>query len=287
MADSPFIFNVTEDNFQEIVIEGSRERPVLVDFWASWCNPCQMLMPVLARLTDEYQGKFILAKLNTEEQQGLAGQYAIRSIPACKLFRNGAVVDEFMGALPEPQVRAFLEKHIPRESDGWIDQALVLLQQRERDAALEKVKEARGMDPTNPRVHSAYAEIQMAAGNLDEAATALDALPPDEQEKPEIGALRGRIAFGRIAQEAPPAEELAGALADDPDNSEARYQLAAHRVANGRFEEALELLLTLLQKDRGYGDDAARKGMLMIFDMLGPDDPLVARYRSRMFNALH
>ncbi len=287
MAESPYIFNVTEDNFQEIVIEGSHQRPVLVDFWASWCNPCQMLMPVLAKLADAYQGKFILAKLDTEAQQNLAAQYAIRSIPACKLFRNGAVVDEFMGALPEPQVRAFLDKHIPRESDAWIDQAMVFMQGGDREAAVAQIAEARRKDPTNPRVHTAYAEIQMAAGNLDEAAAALDALPPDELAKPEAGALRGRIAFARIAQEAPPATELEKVLEDDPKNSEARYRLAAHRVSEGRYEEALELLLTLLRQDRGYGDDAARKGMLMIFDMLGADDPRVSRYRSRMFNALH
>ena len=113
MADSSFIYDVTVENFQQVVLQTSMNRPVLVDFWAEWCNPCKSLMPTLAKLADEYQGKFILAKVNTEEQQQLAAHFGIRSIPCVKLFLKGEMVDEFMGALPEPEVRSFIDKYIP------------------------------------------------------------------------------------------------------------------------------------------------------------------------------
>ena len=123
MADSPFIIDVTRDNYQQ-VMEASFKVPVLMDFWASWCQPCHALMPVLAKLADEYEGKFLLAKLNTEEEQEIAAHFGIRSIPTVKLFHEGQPVDEFLGALPEKAVREFIDRHIGRESDGRLDEAL-------------------------------------------------------------------------------------------------------------------------------------------------------------------
>ena len=123
MPESPYIVEVTAENYQEVVIQGSLQAPVLVDFWADWCQPCKILLPMLAKLVDEYQGKFILAKINTEQQQELAAQFGIRSIPTVKLFMQGQPVDEFSGALPEEQIRQFLDQHIPRESDKAVAQA--------------------------------------------------------------------------------------------------------------------------------------------------------------------
>jgi len=286
MADSPFIVDIDESNYEQIVIQGSHQVPVLVDFWASWCQPCQMLMPLLARLADEYQGRFIVAKLNTEEQQAIAAQFGIRSIPTVKLFRDGAPVDEFMGALPEAEIRAFLDRHLPRESDNTVAEAEQQLLAGDADTAIALLTAAREADPANTRVLIALARAQAAAGDLEAASQTLDGLPPEAQDKPEIRHLRGRMFFDRIALQATAPETLAGRVEADPADSEARYQLAAQQVMQGDLEAALEGLLQLMQRDRKYGDDAARNALLRLFDMLG-DDPAVTRYRARMFNLLH
>lgn len=287
MADSSFIFDVTVENFQQVVLQTSMERPVLVDFWAEWCNPCKSLMPTLAKLADEYQGKFILAKVNTEEQQQLAAHFGIRSIPCCKLFIRGEMVDEFMGALPEPEIRSFIDKHIPRESDGLLAQAEQLLLQGDADNAGALIQQAAQADPGSPRVMLANARYLATVGKLDEAKQQLDALPEEEKSNPEVSAMLARLEFDNANADSPPPEELERRLQENPDDSEARHQLASHKIMQNDLEGALELLLVLMQKDREYGDDLARKDMLRIFDMLGGQGELVKRYRNRMFNFLH
>lgn len=286
MADSPFIVEVTRENFQSVVIEGSARVPVLVDFWASWCGPCQMLTPLLTRLAEQYAGKFILAKINTEEQQELAAQFGIRSIPTCKLFRDGRPVDEFMGALPEGEIRSFLDRHVPRESDHLIARALQLLDAGDAAGALEIAEQAARDDADNPRVFLALARLQAATGDSAAAIRTLDGLPADVQLSDEVKALRSQLTFDATAGQAPSRTELEETLAADAGNSEARFQLAARLVMDNDPEGALEQLLLLMQKDRAWGDDAARKAMVQIFEMLG-DDPVVPRYRSRMMNLLY
>ena len=251
MADSPYVVEVNRENYQEIM-EASFKVPVLLDFWASWCQPCQVLMPVLARLAEEYQGKFVLGKLNTEEQQEIAAQFGIRSIPTVKLFRDGQPVDEFMGALPEQAVRQFLDKHIAREPDPKIDEARELL----------------------------------LAGDVAAAEAILDDLPASERDDPEVVELRSHLYFASQVAEAPAAADLETRLKADPADHEARFQLALRNVVDRNYETAMELLLQLMQQDRGFKDDAGRKGLLKVFDLLG-DDPLVKTYRRRMASLLH
>jgi putative thioredoxin len=287
MADSPYIVTLTAANFDSVVIDGSFDRPVLVDFWADWCAPCRMLMPILAKLVEEYGGKFILAKLNTEEEQALAAQFGIRSLPTVQLFKEGRPVDQFMGALPETQIREFLDRHIARASDGLLAQAQGLMAAGDLVRARALIQRAREEDPANPRTALAEVQLTAAQGDVAEAQAQLERLPIELAHEPEVAALRGQLQFAAALAGAPEASILRARLEADPKDSEARYQLAAQRVVAGDYEAALELLLELMKRDRAYGDDAGRKGMLAVYDLLGGAGDLVSHYRARMMNALY
>jgi putative thioredoxin len=286
MADSPNIVTVTVDNFQSIVLDGSFDRPVLVDFWADWCAPCRMLMPILAKLAEEYLGRFILAKINTEEQQALAAEFGIRSLPTVQLFKSGRAVDQFMGALPEGQIREFLDRHIPRASDGLLAQAQGLMVAGDLAGAQTLIDRAREQDPENARLALADLQLMAARGEVAEASSAIDRLPIELASEPEVLALRGQLRFATALEGAPTEADLVARLSSEPGDSLSRYQLAAHQVIRGDYEAALENLLTLMTRDRGFQEDAGRKGMLAVFDLLGGGD-LVARYRAKMMNALY
>ncbi|HSM32027.1 MAG TPA: thioredoxin [Woeseiaceae bacterium] len=285
MADSPFIVDVTRENYAQ-VMEASFQVPVLVDFWASWCQPCQVLMPVLAKLAEEYQGKFLLGKLNTEEQQEIAAQFGIRSIPNVKLFRNGQPVDEFLGALPEKAVREFIDRHVGRESDAAVQQAREQLAAGDAAGAVALLNAAREADPDNPRATLILAEAQAATGDTTAAEATLDSLPASERDKPEAAALRSRLFFAGKLAETPTADELDARLAADPDDCEALHQLALRKVVEHDYDAAMELLLQLMKKDRDFGDDAGRNTLLKVFELLG-DDPRVGQYRRRMANLMY
>ncbi len=285
MADSPFIKVVNAENFNQVVIEGSRQQPVLVDFWADWCAPCRALMPVLSKLAEEYGGQFILAKVNSDENQGLAQQFGVRSLPTVKLFKDGMPIDEFMGALPESQVREFLDRHIERESDRLLVAAEEALAAGDEDQAMALLQQARELDPRRPEVITALARLLAARGDAEQAEQLLNALPAADRDSPEVAALLAELEFARAAGDGESVAELTQRLEADPNDSETRFRLAQKLLAEKQYEAAMQQLLTLMQKDREFNDDAARKTLLKVFDMLG-DDPLVAEYRRKMFNLL-
>ena len=288
MADSPFIVTVTAQNFHQIVIDGSHDRPVLVDFWADWCAPCRALMPILAKLADQYAGKFLLAKLDTEAEREVAAQFGIRSLPTVQLFKDGKAVDEFMGALPEAQVRAFLDRHIPREADILVARAEALM--AERDLADAAAPDCAGpaigaQSPPGPHRRGppqGPGRRYRRGGGADRGG-----FPSTCWETPRSWRSAASCASPTCC--APPTRSRNCARAWPPTraDSEARYQLAAHCIARSDFEGALELLFELMRRDRSYGDDAGRKGMLLIFDLLGGTGEVVSRWRSRMFTAMH
>ena len=287
MADSPYVVTVTTANFEQVVLEGSRKQPVLVDFWADWCAPCRQLMPILAKLADEFRGAFIVAKIDTEAEQALAAHFGIRSLPTVQMFKDSRPVDQFMGALPEGQVREFLLRHIERETDRLLARVEHELAAGNLAAAGKLIDEARVEDPDDDRLFIAEVRLKAAQGNTTGAAEMLERVPLSLAADPQIAALRGQLGFAAALAEAPSAAECAARLEADPDDSDARYKLALHQVVAGDYSSGLDNLLTLMQKDRAYGDDAARKGMLIVFDLLGGDGELVSAYRAKLARSLY
>jgi putative thioredoxin len=286
-----YSFDVTAETFQTRVIEASRQTPVLVDFWAAWCGPCKTLMPMLQKLVDEYQGQFLLAKVEIDQQPDLASHFGVRSVPTVKLIKNAQLVDEFMGALPESELRAFLERHRERESDRRMQQALAQYQQQPSGQELEQLLQAMQQiaqdDPENLNNQILLAEVLLNEQRNEDARKLLNCLPLDKQLTPEVAALLARLEFVDTLKNAPDPAALQQRIDSNPKDSEARYQLSAHYLNQGDYAAAMEQLLEIIRRDRAYQDDAGRKGLLKIFDLLGNQGELVSKYRRLLAQALN
>ncbi len=250
---SDYAIDVTEEGFQEQVIEASRRVPVIMDFWAEWCAPCRVLKPILEKLAIEYQGRFILAKVDSDEHPRLAGQYAVRGIPTVVAVWNGEEVERFSGAQPESQVRQFLARVIPSQASGLRDEAMALAAQGRVAAALELLGKA-----------------------LDE-----------EPDNEELRAIRDRLELAEKARDLPGEKELQARIALNPGDLGARLDYASLMASRGDYSEALAQLLEIVRRDRTFQDDAGRKTMLRMFQMMQGQDELVSRYRKLLSAALH
>lgn len=279
--------DVGQGDFDRLVLQQSHTRPVVADFWAAWCGPCKILMPLLARLAQDYQGKFFLAKIDTDKEQALATRYGIRSLPTVKIFKDGRVVDEFMGAQPEHAIRHLLDRHILRPSDALIDEAMAARSRGDASAAEALLTRAIETDPDRDRPKLHLARLLFESGRTEDGEKTLQGLSPAGRTDPEVVALRAKLEFVRLASVSRPPGELEKALAANPQDSEARYQLAARRVMEGAYEAALDQLLEIVRRDRKFRDDAARKAILAVFNILGGQGEIVTRYRKQLSMALN
>ena len=287
MSESPYIHNVGMQNFQQLVLEKSMQKPVLVDFWADWCQPCQTIMPMLAKLADEYAGKFELAKINADDERELAGHFGIKSLPTMKLFFQGQLVDERLGAVPESEVRAMLDKHIVSESDQYMQAAMAAYQQGQTEQALQLLNHALANDPENAELKVTIAQIVHAQGDTDSAVRLLDSLDEEAAKLDGAISLRAQIKLAEQLAELPALEDIEARLAADPGDLEALLFKSRHLSARQDYENAMECLLEIMRRDRDYQDEAGRKGLLELFDMLGGEHPSVQQYRRKLFTLLH
>jgi putative thioredoxin len=281
------VVEVTANNYQQEVVEQSSQMPVLVDFWADWCAPCKMQLPVLLKLAEAYPEQLRIAKVNTDQERALAEQHGIRSLPTLRLYRYGEVVEEMLGAQPEANLRTLIEAYIERDSDRVLQQALELDAQGKTDEALPLLEQAYQDDPENPRVPLAYARLCIEENHLDRAEEVIQALPRELRETAEARSLLTLLEFSRAVADAPSAADLKSVLKENPAQSEARHQLAARQLLAADYDDALENFMLLLKQDRSYGDGAAQRGLLTVFELLDEDDERIAGYRRQMFALLH
>ncbi len=287
MSESPYIHNVGMQNFQQLVLEKSINKPVLVDFWADWCQPCQTIMPMLAKLADEYGGKFELAKVNADQEQEISAHFGIKSLPTMKLFFQGKIVDERLGAVPESEIRAMLDKHIVSESQQLMQAAMMAYQQGHAEQAMQMLNGALAKDPDNAELKVTIAQLVHAQGDTASATALLDSL--DEEGSKLDGAikLRAEIKLAEQLAGLPPFDDIEQRLAKDPKDLEALLQKSRHLTARGDYDNAMECLLAIMRIDRGYQDDIGRTSLLELFDLLGGEHPSVQTYRRKLFTLLH
>jgi putative thioredoxin len=274
---SAFVRDVDERSFEMSVIERSKQLPVVVDFWAPWCGPCRLLGPILESLVGSYGGRIELAKLNTDENPNISARYRIEGIPAVKGFRNGVLASEFTGALPEPQVRAFLQKLLPSEADELADAAVRQAYAGDIEAAEGTYRRAIVQDPSHRAANLGLARLLLARDQTDEALRLLGNLPAD----PEATRLRAELTLRQSAGGADVAA-LRKRIEQDPSDVAAHYQLGMTLAAGGDYEEALDHLLEVVRLDRKYENDGGRRGVLEIFEVLGDADPRTQSYRRQL-----
>ncbi|MEO5367337.1 MAG: tetratricopeptide repeat protein [Magnetococcus sp. WYHC-3] len=278
MAQSRWIVEVDESRFNQLVSQ-SMTIPVLVDFWAPWCQPCRTLGPILEKLAVEMQGAFLLAKVNSDENRKLATALGVRGIPACKLILGGQVVDEFSGALPESEVRRFLARNIPSPSDRLVDQGHAFLEDGREEDAVAAFNEALHLDPKHDDALTALAGVALARGDKVTARTLLERLSPEGRDGEIARSLRAKLSFEGAGTDLTPLEH---AVTANPRDVAARLALGKALIPHERYAEAMDHYLEALRLDRAYDEQAARKAMIQVFDMLGPTHPLTRQYRTKL-----
>lgn len=290
MSDSPYIFDISgAASFEQLVIENSFHKPVLVDFWAEWCAPCKALMPLLAKITEEYRGELLLAKVNCDIEQDIVARFGIRSLPTVVLFKDGQPVDGFAGAQPESAIREMLKPHVAEpapEAADPMETAQALFAEGRIGEAESLLKQVLTENNENAAALILYARCLAERGELGEAEAVLGAVKGDEHKQALAGA-KAQLTFLRQAASLPDSADLKSRLAQDGNDDEATYQLAIQQLARQQYEAALDGLLKLFVRNRSYAEGIAHKTLLQVFDLLGNDHPLVTLYRRKLYQAIY
>jgi putative thioredoxin len=279
--------DVSEADFEEKVVAASFKLPVVIDFWAPWCAPCKVLKPILEKLAGEYGGKFRLAKVNSDENPNISARFGVRGIPSVKAVVKGKVVDEFTGALPEGQVREWLERIIPSPSEELRFAAQQLAAGGDVDGAMQKLNEASALDPANEWVRVDAAELLLHKGDMDEAQRLLDSLKDmDVLKDARVLQLKAQTRLAEMSATGESEATLAAAVAADGNDLEARLKLANVLIAGNRPAEGMDQLLEIVACDRKFKDDIGRKTLLDVFNLLGGGG-IVPEYRRKLSGLLN
>ncbi len=280
------IRDVSEAEFMKDVIEASSEVPVIVDFWAPWCGPCKTLGPALEAAVTAAKGKVRMAKVNVDENQQIAAQLRIQSIPTVYAFWQGKPVDAFQGALPGSEIKAFIDKLAALAGDGGLAEALdaadAMLAEGAAVDAAETYAAILGEEPENARAYGGLVSAHLALGNLDQAEGLLNAAPAAIAHAAEVDAARAKLALAKQAADAGPVAELLEKTLENPNDHQARFDLAQALYAAGKVDGAVEELLELFKRDREWNDGAAKTQLFTIFEALKPTDPIVLKGRRKL-----
>lgn len=277
------IYDVGVSDFQTQVIDASRKRPILVDFWASWCGPCRMLSPILDRVVERHRGDVALAKVNADEEPELAARYGVRGLPTVKLFHDGEAVAEFVGARPEGAVESFLAPHLPDPAADVVATADELARSGQRDAAVEQLEAALGDQPENAAVATALGEHYLARGETERARALYNSLPATVQTEGPARVLAARLQFAEALAHAPPPSDLSSRAGHD---AEALVALAAYDVMAGHYDSAAERLFSALQTG-GSGREGARRALLDLMEIVGSGDSRAVAWRRKLAQLLY
>ena len=278
------IVNLDLQNFQQVLLEGSKEKLIIIDFWADWCEPCKQLMPVLEKLAMQYSDQVILAKVNCDEQQELAAQFGIRSLPTVAFFKDGQPVDSFGGVKTEGEIREILTKHLPSPSDDLIQQAQTAMGEGDANTAYTLAKQAYDLDNTNMQALKLLAEAAVDAGRLDQAKELVAKIPLVEQDS-DYQRIKGKLELAEDAADSPELRALQEQAEKNPDDLALKLQLALKFHEANRDEEALQQVFIVLSKDVNFAD--AKKYTLDIINSLPDGDPLAATYRRKLYSTMY
>ncbi|WP_152625413.1 thioredoxin [Cellvibrio sp. OA-2007] len=280
------IVDITLDNAQQFLIDESFNRPVVVDFWADWCGPCKNLMPVLEKLANEYAGAFLLAKVNADDQQMIASQFGVRSLPTVMVMQDGQPIDGFTGALPEMQVRELLAKYLPKAWEAPLDQAQALMAAENFADALPLLREAHEASQQLASIALLMAQCHVALNRIDNAEAILSTIKMTDQDA-YYEQLTAQIALKKQAAKTPELAALENAYAEAPQDLTLRYQLALQYQQESLYRPALEHLLDIIRVERNFAEGEARKTFTAIIAVLGKADPLAIEFQRKLFTLLY
>jgi len=286
MSASPNIIEVSIENFQSEVVEKSKQIPVLLEFYAEGAEPSDQLAPVLRKLANDYNGKFLLARIDIRANSQIVQQLGVRTLPSLKLIYNGQMAHDLEGpqAADVSKLREILDQLTMSPVERVQEQVNAMLEAGDRAGAIDLLQQAIAQEPKNHALHTELSDLLIMEGRIDEAKEILAGLPADTRgiEKPKC-----RLAFIEESRELPSADELKAQLQADEDNLKLRYNLAVRLIADDEVESGLEHLLTIMKQDRHFEDELARKTMIKVFDMLGKGNELATAYRRKMFSLLY
>ena len=281
-----YIVNIDETNASALLIEESHKRPVVVDFWADWCEPCKVLMPLLEKIATEYQGAFLLAKVNADEQQDIAQQLGVRNLPTVMVIQGGQPVDGFSGAQTESFIREMLAKYLPKPWDALVKIGLEALERGEFNEALVPLRQAWSDSQQSHDITMTYAHALIESLRLDEAETLLDGVRKADQDA-AYEQLQAQLDIKREAAKSPEIEALEQQLATNPSDLDIRYQLGVQYIDHGQFRDGMEYFASILRADLNHADGAAKRMLLESIASLGKGDPLAVEYQRKLYSLLH